>query len=157
MLELRPLPGQRGEATVTITKLGTGDVIRKASLSLGATGDPLEIRAGRLETGGYSVLLEIQTATGGKGPTTRRDFACEKGGDEWADSRPDNARLQAIATEMGGRFVTADEAGSLPLPAATQVATERHVAPILPPWAWTLFAAAALGSHWIARRRTGLS
>jgi uncharacterized membrane protein len=157
MLLLRPLPGQRGEATVTITKLGSGDVIRKAIASLGGGGEPVEIQAGRLDTGGYSAVVEIRAGASGKGPTTRRDFACEKGGDEWADSRPDSARLQAIAAEMKGRFVLADEAGSLPLPAATQVATERHVAPILPPWAWTLFAAAALGSHWIVRRRGGLS
>ena len=51
----------------------------------------------------------------------------------------------------------ATEAGALPLPEATQVAAERHVAALLPPWAWTLFAAATLGAHWIVRRRAGLS
>ena len=36
-------------------------------------------------------------------------------------------------------------------------AAERQVAPILPPWAWTLGAAFLLGAHWIVRRRGGLS
>ncbi|NUQ78825.1 MAG: hypothetical protein HUU21_35315, partial [Polyangiaceae bacterium] len=65
-------------------------------------------------------------------------------------------RLRAIAAATKGRAVLADEAGSLPLPEATQVATERHVAPLLPPWAWTLGAAMAVGAHWILRRRGGL-
>jgi hypothetical protein len=30
------------------------------------------------------------------------------------------------------------------------------VAPILPPWAWSLLAATVLGAHWIVRRRSGL-
>jgi uncharacterized membrane protein len=152
---LRPLPGQKGEATVTITRLGSGETVRKHTATLGAQGDAVEIPAGRLPAGGYSALVEIRSS-GGKGPTTRRDFACEKGGDEWADSRPDAERLGAIAAATKGRSVLADEAGSLPLPEATQVATERHVAPLMPPWAWTLGAAVAVGAHWILRRRGGL-
>lgn len=152
---LRPLPGQKGEATVTITRLGSGETVKKHSAALGAQGDAIEIPAGRLPAGGYSALVEIQSS-GGRGPTTRRDFACEKGGDEWADSRPDAERLRAISSATKGQFVLADEAGSLPLPEATQVATERHVAPLLPPWAWTLGAAVAVGAHWILRRRGGL-
>jgi len=92
-----------------------------------------------------------------RGPTTRRDFACERGGDEWADTRPDVERLAAIAEATGGKSVTVDGIGSLPLPAATQIAAERRVSPILPPWAWTLSAAVLLGAHWIVRRRRGLT
>ena len=92
----------------------------------------------------------------GKGPTTRRDFACEKGGDEWADSRPDTARLEAIAAATGGKYVLASDAGSLPLPPATQVAAERQVAPLLPAWAWAIGAAMLLGAHWVVRRLGGL-
>lgn len=154
-LLLRPLPGQKGEATVTITRLGSGETVGKHTATLGAQGDSVAIPAGRLPAGGYTALVEIRSS-GGKGPTTRRDFACEKGGDEWADSRPDAERLRAIAAATKGRAVLADEAGSLPLPEATQVATERHVAPLLPPWAWTLGAAMAVGAHWILRRRGGL-
>ena len=39
---------------------------------------------------------------------------------------------------------------------ASQVAVERQVSALLPPWAWTLIASALLGAHWIARRRGGL-
>jgi hypothetical protein len=53
--------------------------------------------------------------------------------------------------------VRASAASSLPLPEATQVASERQVAPLLPPWAWSLGAALLLGAHWIVRRRGGLS
>ncbi len=105
-----------------------------------------------LPAGGYSALLRV-----GNGATTRRDFACEAGGDEWADSRPDVDRLRAIAAATGGSFRFADEAGSLDLPKATVVSTERHVAPIAPPWVWALLAAACVGAHWYARRRSGLS
>jgi hypothetical protein len=37
------------------------------------------------------------------------------------------------------------------------VSAERHVVPVAPPWVWTLVAAATLGAHWFARRRSGLS
>jgi hypothetical protein len=105
-----------------------------------------------LAAGGYSALLHV-----GNGATTRRDFACETGGDEWADSRPDVARLRAIAEASGGAFRFVDEVDTLAMPKATIVSTERQVAPIAPPWAWALLAAAAVGAHWYARRRSGLS
>ena len=106
-----------------------------------------------LEAGGYAARLRV-----GDGPTTRRDFACESGGDEWADSRPDPARLKALAAATGGAFSWAsDVAGALPLPKPTVVSAERHVVPLAPPWTWTLVAALALGAHWFARRRSGLS
>jgi uncharacterized membrane protein len=98
----------------------------------GATGT-IEVTLPPLPAGGYTARLKL-----GPGPTTRRDFACEAGGDEWADSRPD-ADL------------------SLPLPKPAVVSAERHVVPIAPPWVWTLAAAVLLGVHWFARRRGGLS
>ena len=66
-------------------------------------------------------------------------------------------RLRAISEATGGTSVLATDAGSLPLPPATQVTSERRVAPILPAWAWTLTAAVLMGAHWITRRRGGLS
>jgi len=45
----------------------------------------------------------------------------------------------------------------LPVPDATEVAAERHVTPVLPPWAWSLAASVVLGVHWLSRRRSGLS
>ena len=69
----------------------------------------------------------------GGGATTRQDFACEAGGDEWADSRPDPQRLEALARATGGAFVDAADAGALPLPKPTVVNAERHVTPLAPP------------------------
>ena len=115
-------------------------------------GSPTLFTMPPLPAGGYSALLRV-----GGGATTRRDFACETGGDEWADSRPDNERLRALADETGGSFHWADEAGAITMPKETVVSTERHVAPVAPPWMWALFAAAAVGAHWYARRRSGLS
>ncbi len=155
-LELHPLPGPKGEATVKILRLGSGEVVRTLKTPIDGSGAAVELAAGKLAPGGYSAVVEIGQGAE-RTPTTHRDFACEKGGDEWADPRPDEARLEAIARATGGRFVRAGDAGSLPLPAATQVAAERQVAPILPPWAWTLGAAFLLGAHWIVRRRGGLS
>ena len=165
VLALRALPGMQGQAKVVITRLGSAAVVRSETVELktdggghgGARDDGATlVSVGKLAPGGYSATLEFG-AGAQKGPTTRRDFACEKGGDEWADSRPDVARLGAIARATGGTYVVASDAASLPLPAATQVASERHVSPLLPAWAWTAFAAALLGVHWIVRRRGGLS
>ncbi len=117
----------------------------------GATG-VTEVSLPPLQAGGYTARLKL-----GPGPTTRRDFACEAGGDEWADSRPDGDRLKAIADATGGSFHWATDDLSLSLPKPTVVSAERHVVPLAPPWAWTLAAAVALGVHWFARRRSGLS
>lgn len=152
---LRPLQGQRGKATLKIVRLAGEEAVRTREATLDGSGKPIELDIGALEAAGYSAVMEISTE-GGKGPTTRRDFACEKGGDEWADSRPDVERLKAIAAATGGRYVTAGNAGSLPLPPAMQIAAERQVAPILPAWAWALGAAMMLGAHWIVRRLSGL-
>jgi uncharacterized membrane protein len=165
-LLLRPLPGPKGEATVKIQSLGNGETVRTLHAAVDGSGAPVELPAGKLEAGGYAAVVEIGSNTAGSAlasgkapgvPRTRRDFACETGGDEWADSRPDEARLQAIAAATGGSFVRAPDAGKLPLPAAAQVASERQVAPILPPWAWALSAAVLLGVHWIVRRQGGLT
>lgn len=152
-LVLRPLAGQKGEATLSVVKLGGGEVVKTLKATVDGSGKPVELAAGKLDAGGYSAVVQIGA---GKGPTTRRDFACEKGGDEWADSRPDTERLKAIAAATGGRYVVAADAGSLPLPPAMQVASERQVAPLLPAWAWAMMASVLLGAHWIVRRLGGL-
>jgi len=154
-LVLRPLAGQKGEATVKVVRLGSNTVLREVHTSLDGAGKSVELGIGALDAGGYSAIIEIGGGRG-VGPSTRRDFACEKGGDEWADSRPDVARLKAIAEATGGLRVTAREAGSLPLPPATQVASERTVTPLLPAWAWAISAALLLGVHWMIRRLAGL-
>jgi uncharacterized membrane protein len=105
-----------------------------------------------LEAGGYAARLRV-----GQGSITRRDFACEAGGDEWADTRPDAQRLERLAHATGGTFVQAADAATLPLPKPTVVSAERHVTPLAPPWVWSLTAAALLGLHWVTRRKSGLS
>jgi uncharacterized membrane protein len=112
----------------------------------------LEFEVPGLSEGAYTARLKMVGAT-----TARLDFACETGGDEWADSRPDAARLEALAKATGGAFFYADDIASLRLPKPTVVSVERHVMPVAPPWAWSSVAAALLGMHWIARRRGGLS
>jgi uncharacterized membrane protein len=151
-LSLRPLSGQKGDATLKVVRLGSGETVRERTTTLDGSGKAVEIGIGSLDAGGYSAVVDVA----GKGPKTRRDFACEKGGDEWADSRPDTGRLAAIAAATGGKSVTAKDAGSLPLPPATVVAAERQVAPLLPAWAWALGAAVLLGAHWMVRRLGGL-
>ena len=121
----------------------------EATQSPGAT--TLDLAVPALGEGAYTAKL--RTA----GAFTRKDFACETGGDEWADSRPDPARLEALARATGGGFVSAADAASLPLPRPTVVNAERHVTPVAPAWVWSLAAAFLLGLHWLVRRRGGLA
>jgi len=151
-LRVRPLPGSEGRLNVEIARLERREVFVRKQANFVKGGEPVTIDVGKLEPGGYSARVWV-----GTGPSTRRDFACERGGDEWADSRPDEERLRAIASATGGEFLRASAAGQLPLPRATEVAAERRVQPVVPPWTWSLLAAAALGAHWIARRKTGLA
>ena len=149
LLRVIPLPGTRGKLELTLEKLG-GETIAKRSQELAETG-PTLINVGKLAPGGYLALVKA-----GKAPPTRLDFACEKGGSAWADSRPDPRRLRKLAELHGGRFVTTDRIASLPLPASSSVAEARKVTALLPPWFWSLLAALAVGIHWLLRRRAGL-
>jgi hypothetical protein len=151
-VRVRPVPGVGGEARLTLAELGRPGPARTIAAAPAPEGKPLELRLPALGAGGYAARVRI-----GTGSSTRRDFACERGGDEWADSRPDPARLEAIAAATGGKAVGWRDAAAIPMPRATTVASERHVAPLLPAWVWTLAAAAALGAHWIARRRGGMA
>ncbi|HXX69427.1 MAG TPA: hypothetical protein VEK07_19745 [Polyangiaceae bacterium] len=114
-------------------------------------GGSVDLSLPPLEAGAYAARLHVGAAN------ARFDFACEAGGDEWADPRPDVSRLKALASATGGTFASADEAEFLPLPKPTVVSAERRVSPIAPPWAWSGAAAAILGVHWLVRRRGGLS
>ncbi|MBK8256351.1 MAG: hypothetical protein IPK82_27240 [Polyangiaceae bacterium] len=156
-LVLRPLPGQKGEASIKIARLGNPSTPVK-SLTANVPGDaaPIQIDAGSLPAGGYSISVEIGEGAE-KGAPARRDFACEKGGDEWADPRPDVDRLEAISRATGGTTVKAANIDTIPLPAATEVSAERRVSAIVPPWTWTVLASILLGLHWILRRRKGLA
>lgn len=150
-LRLTRLPGMRGPVTLSLVPLTPGDkepIVREISAD---SVDPVEIRVPGLKAGGYTAKARI-----GQAPPSRHDFACEKGGAAWADSRPDAARLSAIARVTGGQAVDLEGIDELPLPDATQVAAQREVAPIAPPWVWTLTSAVLLGVHWVARRNSGL-
>lgn len=151
-IRLVRLPGAAQDVELTLERLGPSQdapaAERKARLpESGQT----EMDVGPLEAGGYTARARI-----GAAPPTRFDFACERGGAAWRDSRPDLERLRRISEATGGRFAMHDDVASLPLPDGTRIAAERHVSPLLPPWGWTLMAAMALGVHWVARRRGGL-
>jgi len=159
-LLLRPLPGTEGDATVVVTALGTGARVFEKTTPLDGPGKPTKVTLPSLDPGGYSASVQI-----GKGsaeeraltPATRRDFACETGGDEWADPRPDADRLAAIAKATGGIAVAAADVDKLELPLPTRISTEQKTRPVLPPWAWTTIAACLVGAHWFTRRKSGLS
>ncbi|MDF2691785.1 MAG: Threonine dehydrogenase [Labilithrix sp.] len=143
------------EMVVELRRLDRQDVaplkVEVPKRAPGAT-STIEVTLPPLPAGGYTARLKL-----GPGPTTRRDFACEAGGDEWADSRPDAERLRALAAATGGTFRWATDDLALPLPKPAVVSAERHVVPLAPPWSWTLAAAVLLGVHWFTRRRSGLS
>jgi hypothetical protein len=146
-------PDAEPEAVVLdVTRIDKAEVPVHLEGRRAADATSIELALPPLEPGAYTARLRV--AGGG---ATRHDFACEAGGDEWADSRPDPRRLQALARATGGSFVYASDAASLPLPKPTIVSAERHVTPLAPPWTWTLAAALLLGVHWFARRRSGLS
>ncbi len=142
-------------AEVVVSRMGNGKVIRKLEVTLGAAGAAVPIDVGRLEAGGHTATVRLKRQ--GRSAPSRHDFACELGGAEWADPRPDPARLEAIAAATGGVAVNVDDIGDLPFPKAARIIAERHVRPLLPPWAWALIAATCLGGHWLARRQSGLA
>ncbi len=150
-LHLVRLPGSTGNVSLQLTKLGpqTQPVVVKTMTDPPA--GPLDLELGVLEAGGYSASARV-----GAAPPTRFDFACERGGPAWSDSRPDPERLTKLSAASGGKAVSRANIGDLPIPDPTPVAAERSSVPLLPAWAWTLAAALALGAHWYARRRQGL-
>jgi len=150
-VRVHTVPGLKGEPQLRLVRLGS----QAAAPTVTAPQDrgrSFATNLPALDPGGYALRLRI-----GEGPSTRHDFACEQGGQEWADPRPDTERLRSIAAATQGTPVLADAVGKLSFPEATPVATERQVSPILPPWVWTLAAAIALGLHWITRRWAGLA
>jgi uncharacterized membrane protein len=150
-LRLIRLPGATGDVSLELERLGqkSAPVVTKTVKS--PAPGPLEFDLGVLESGGYSARARV-----GAAPPTRFDFACERGGPAWSDSRPDPERLEQIAKASGGSSVTRSNVGDLTVPDPIEVAAERSSTPLFPAWAWTLAAALALGAHWYARRRQGL-
>ncbi len=152
--QLLPVPAGAAPEKVTldVTRIDKAEGPVHLERMRAADGSVLEMNLPPLEAGAYAARLRV-----GGGASTRRDFACEAGGDEWADSRPDADRLRALAEANGGSFAAAADASAFRLPAPTVLSAERHVTPVAPPWLWSLAAAGLLGVHWVARRRSGLS
>jgi uncharacterized membrane protein len=138
------LQGAEGEVDVTVEPMGGG-------LSVGAKrlGTSERFSVAPLASGAY-----LARASSKDGPKIARHFACESGGDEWADTRPALAPLRTIAARGSFRFW--DQVSALRFPTPKVIQTERHVAPIAPPWLLALVAAFFCGFHWFVRRRLGL-
>jgi uncharacterized membrane protein len=138
-------------AAIEVASMASGKAVREREVTFDKGDQAVNVDLGALDAGGYTVTVRV-----GRSAPSRYDFACEVGGDEWADSRPDPRRLQAIAKATGGVSVKPSGIDKIPLPKATRVVAERRLDPLLPPWCWTALAAAALGGHWLARRKSGL-
>ncbi len=155
-LRVRTMPLQPGDAeerlVLDVTRIDEHAAPVHIERALPRDTSSVDAPLPALAAGGYVARLRVAG-----GATTRYDFACEAGGDEWADSRPDAARLERLAHASGGSFVFAAQAANLTLPRPTVVSAERHVTPLAPPWVWTLAASVFLGAHWLARRRSGLA
>jgi uncharacterized membrane protein len=150
-LRLVRLPGSTGDVSLELTRLGPQSAPVLKKIVKNPAPGPLDLELGVLESGGYSASARV-----GQAPPTRFDFACERGGAAWSDSRPDQDRLSRIAKATGGRAVSRANIGDLPVPDPIEVAAERSSVPLFPAWAWTLAASLAFGAHWYARRRQGL-
>jgi uncharacterized membrane protein len=151
-LRVTPLPGVEGPVIVDVTASDGRTPPVHVEVPLTDAGAALDVPVGKLAPGGYIAKVRV-----GSGTSTRRAFPCEKGGDEWADARPDEERLAALASATGGTFVRDLDMSKITFPEATLVNAEHRVSPVFPPWGWTLAAAIALSAHWIARRRSGLA
>jgi hypothetical protein len=150
-LHVTRLPGMTGDVEASIEKLSAGKPA-KVNLSAPASSQStVDLPVSPLEAGGYTARVRI-----GAAPPTRHDFACERAGPAWSDSRPDPGRLEAIAKATNGRSVDYTSVDDLPVPGSTEVDAERQVSPVLPAWMWALSASVVLGAHWVSRRRAGL-
>jgi len=137
-VELPPLPQGAYEVFVTDDKAGVAPVASASSASTPSTPPP---------NGPGERISKLGS---------RLPFACERGGDEWADSRPGPELLKRIAFASQGKYFASDDTVKLSVPAPTFVSTDRVAKPIAPTWVWAASGAFLLGIHWIARRTRGL-
>jgi uncharacterized membrane protein len=142
--------GRRGAVSLDVTPFGHRIAQVRLESQLSAEGFA-DFEIPQLEPGAYEARLR-------EGPMllAKEDFACERGGDEWADSRPDPQRLAALAAASGGTFAYSGGSSELSLPRPVRVSAQRLIRPLLPAWVLALSAAALLGLHWIVRRQDGL-
>lgn len=146
-------PGAAVDVKLSLERLGEkpGAPLLDKQLRLEGDVESISVPLGVLDEGGYTATVRI-----GNAPPTRFDFACERGGPAFADSRPDPALMERIAQATGGVSLDAADVSSLSTPPPTRIANQRVVAALLPAWAWAALAATALGAHWLLRRRAGL-
>lgn len=150
-LIVEPPPPEGTDVQVSLVRLGAAAsapqvLPQMANLASGAPRYLVESP----DEGGYAARVQL-----GDAPPTRAVFACEAGGPAWSDSRPDGARLAAIAEATRGIAVRLEELDKLPPPQGTFVAARRESTPLLPPWVWGIVAALFLSVHWILRRAVG--
>ena len=153
-LTVTRLPGAAVDVKVSLERLGETEKVAplpEQQLRMEGDVETATLQLGVLTEGGYTATVHI-----GNAPPARFDFACERGGAAFADSRPDPGLLERISRETGGVSLRAADAASLKAPPATHVASQRLVAPLLPAWIWAFLAATGIGAHWYARRRAGL-
>jgi uncharacterized membrane protein len=155
-LRLTGSVGSDEKALVSVRELGTGKELAKQETTLRAGAEGTAVKLAALPPGAYVAIAEVG-GTQQPGLRVKRDFACELGGDEWADSRADTSRLEALAAAANGRAWRPADLVSVELPQATRVTAERSTHPVAPAWVWTLAAAVALGVSWVMRRKTGLA
>lgn len=155
-LSVTTLPGAPSPISLQVTPLrgesgASGAPAESPKAPLRSSGLTHVFELAGLEQGGYAGRVSV-----GSAPPTRVVFACEVGGEAYADSRPDAQRLKLISRATGGVSVTAAELSQLPEPPSTFVATQRSVRPVVPAWVWSTLAALLLGLHWLVRRSSGL-
>jgi uncharacterized membrane protein len=152
-IEVEPLVGNTDSLTLSLEALGRPDAqsIPKTLESEGAGERTVTFDFPGLEPGGYAALVRV-----GKAPPLRFVFACEAGGEAWADSRPDPERLRGWSQARAGLSVSPAEVGSIPIPEGTSIIAKSVSVPLLPDAAWSTLAAIALGIHWLLRRYGGL-
>jgi uncharacterized membrane protein len=146
-----PIPGLGDDVKVSLEKLGVGasDPISLQEVDRGASSSRRFV-ARSIPEGGYAARVRV-----GAAPPTRTVIACEKGGEAWSDSRPDQERLSAIAELTGGQSVTSDRVMDLPKPQSSFISAQRESLPLAPAWAWAALAVSAMGVHWLIRRAVG--
>ena len=153
-LSVTRLPGAAVDVKVSLERLGeatkSGALLDK-QLRMEGDVETTTVPLGILSEGGYTATVRI-----GSAPPARFDFACERGGAAFADSRPNPGLLERISKETGGISLLAGDAATLQAPPRTHVESQRLVAPLVPAWLWALFAASGIGAHWYLRRRAGL-
>jgi len=152
-IEVEPLVGNSEPFSLNLEALGREEQQQplKSFESDGAGGRSVAFDFPGLEPGGYAALVRI-----GKAPPLRFVFACEAGGDAWADSRPDPERLRGVSQARSGLSVSPSEVASIPLPEGTSIIAKSVSIPLLPDAIWSTLAALALGVHWLLRRYGGL-